>query len=456
VFVAKLLQAILPNFSLICLFGLPVLFGLGASSGYTVLYYPLVVIVLAALALAAAGLSSLLVMGVVRLFPARRVAEVLSFAGGIISVLCSQSNYLSRHVSVSEQQTAQTLDMLARLNSPWSPLAWAGRGLVDIGEGRWLSGFLFLGLTLGTAGVIFVIALNTAEQLYYTGWANVQIGTRRKKISVSRPATEKRSAFTTLLERDVPGAVRGIISKDFLMLRRDLRNMSQLVSPLIFGVIYAVLLARSGGEPPQGRGQAPAWFMLAMKNMLVYGNVGISLFVGWSLLSRLALMGFSQEGKHYWLLKTAPVSASKLLIAKFLVAYLPTLILGWGFLLAISLAQGVNLTGLIFGMAVVALCIAGAAGVNLAFGAVGANLDWQDPRQMMPGALGCLGAIASFGYMLVTLGLFFAPPIILAMLGLSEAIGQVIGLAAGGAVSLVCAVIPPLLVRQRVARIGET
>ena len=38
VFVAKLLQAVLPNLGLISLFGLPVLFGLGVSGGYNFLY----------------------------------------------------------------------------------------------------------------------------------------------------------------------------------------------------------------------------------------------------------------------------------------------------------------------------------------------------------------------------------------------------------------------------------
>ena len=55
VFIAKLLQAVLPNVALIALFGLPILFGLGISSGYAAVYYPLVVLVMIALALAAAG-----------------------------------------------------------------------------------------------------------------------------------------------------------------------------------------------------------------------------------------------------------------------------------------------------------------------------------------------------------------------------------------------------------------
>jgi hypothetical protein len=62
IFVSKLIQAVLPNFAIMCVFSLPILFGLGITSGYSFLYYPMVVIVLAVLSLAAAALASLLVM----------------------------------------------------------------------------------------------------------------------------------------------------------------------------------------------------------------------------------------------------------------------------------------------------------------------------------------------------------------------------------------------------------
>jgi ABC-2 type transport system permease protein len=457
VFIAKLLQAILPNLGLISLFGLPVLFGLGAAGGYNVLYYPLVVIVLGAVALAAAGLASLLVMGVVRVFPARRVAEILAVAGGLLSLVCSQAGQIGRSVDVSSTQASQALGALALLNTPWSPLAWAGRGLVDIGQGLWLPGIGFLVLTLGLAGAVFVVALTSAERLYYTGWARMQSGTRRKKPRrMPRTARAKRKPMAGLLEGLMPAAVRGLMVKDALVLRRDLRNMSQLLSPLILGLIYAAALVRGGGPgAAAGQGEGPAWLMHILKNVAVYGNVGVSLFVGWSLMSRLAMMGFSHEGKHYWLLKSAPVSADQLLAAKFLAAYLPTLALGWGFFVVISLVQGARLATLLFGMPVVALSIAGGVGISLAFGVTGVNLEWDDPRHMTRGTTGCLGLLVSGGCMFVCLALFFGPPLGFVLLGWPETAGQLVGLALGGVASLACAILPPRLVRERVPRIGE-
>ncbi|OGO25408.1 MAG: hypothetical protein A2W33_02850 [Chloroflexi bacterium RBG_16_52_11] len=456
IFITKLLQAILPNFGLILLFSLPVLYGLGASQGYNALYYPLVLIVLSLIALATAGLSSLLVMAVVRIFPARRVAEVLGFVVAITSFICSQTGQFARYASVSSEQATQALSMMPRFNLPWSPLAWAGRSLVDIGEGRWLSGGGLLLITIGLTVGLFIFSLATAERLYYTGWASVQVSTRKKATPRSaRPARPRSASLATLVNRVVTSPVQGIIIKDFLMLRRDLRNMSQLVTPLILGILYAFMLIRSGGEPPAGRGEAPAVFMEIMKNLMVYANVGISLFVGWTLLGRLALMGFSQEGKNYWLLKTAPVNTARLLAAKFLVAYLPTLFLVWAFLIVISLVQGVTPGALAFGMLVVLLILAGTAGLNLAFGVTGANFNWEDPRRISQGSAGCLGALASMVFLGVSLLLFFGPAILVKLFGGPTAIGQLVGLGLGGAASLACAYFSLWLVRGRVPRLGE-
>ena len=46
-----------------------------------------------------------------------------------------------------------------------------------------------------------------------------------------------------------------------------------------------------------------------------------------TVLARLAGLGFSHEGKNYWMLKAAPISTRQLLTAKFLVGYLPALLL---------------------------------------------------------------------------------------------------------------------------------
>jgi ABC-2 type transport system permease protein len=455
VFTSKLLQAILPNLAFICLFALPVLFGIGLSYDYSWIYYPMVLITLGALALAAAGLSSLLVMIVVRVFPARRVAEILGFLGAIFSFLCSQSGQFARFGDVTQDQATQALNMATRFDVAWSPLSWAGRGLAALGAGEWI-GLLSVLPTLVLAGLIFAFALITSERLYYTGWSSIKSKSRKVKTR-RRARSERRNIVQALLESKLPGGLRAIVLKDWLVMRRDLRNMSQLITPLIFGIIYAIMFFRDGGPsiPIESESDAPLWLQALMVNISVYFNVGISLFVGWMLLARLAGMAFSQEGQQYWLLKSAPVSTAVLVASKFAVAYLPTLALGWGFLLIISLVQRTNLFQLLFTIPVVALCIAGNAGLNLTFGITGANFDWEDPRKMQRGAQGCLSALATMAYLPISLTLFFGPAILLTAFGLPEAVGQVVGLIVGGVFSLACGFIPLYLASKRVPRLAE-
>ena len=182
VFLTKLFEALLPSFILVLVFGLPVLISIGVTRGYNILYYPLSLVVLIFLSLAAAGISSLLVMAIVRIFPAKRVAEVATIFGAFFIILLSQSFNLmgNRLENLTPDQIAAGANLFTKLNNAWSPLGWGGRSLVDIGQGEWLSGVIFLSLTVVLSGVIFWIALGTAERLYYTGWASLQLGTTRE------------------------------------------------------------------------------------------------------------------------------------------------------------------------------------------------------------------------------------------------------------------------------------
>ena len=455
VFLAKLIQAILPNFGLVCLFALPVLYGLGISSGYSLLFYPLVLLVLLALALAAAGLASLFVMLVVRIFPARRVAEVLGFLGAIFSFICSQSGQLARWGEAGPQQAQQALKMVTRLNTPWSPLAWAGRGLASIGKSEWIAGISLTALTLLVCGLVFIVALVTAERLYYNGWASMQNIPRKRK-----PNRRSNGSFTSLpavlsFQPWKPSALQAMIQKDFLVLRRDMRNMSQLVMPLILGIIYFIMLLRSGNELSIGRGEAPPLVLELIHNFSTYASVGLSLFVGWMLLGRLAGMGFAQEGKSYWLIKTAPISSTRQIVAKFLVAILPTLGLCVTFLLLTWLIQRTDFVTFLFALPAVTLCIAGNTGLYLSFGIAGANMNWDDPRHMQKGVASCLGTLVSMIYLPISLLLFFGPPIAVTLFDAPIILGQIAGLLMGSVFSLACAIIPLLIVHRRVARLGE-
>lgn len=322
-----------------------------------------------------------------------------------------------------------------------------------LGSGQWLVGLGFLVLTLGLCGLLFFSSLGVAERLYYSGWANMQNNRRKRKpTSTAATAQAQPSPLSGLLSQPL----RAILVKDYFMLRRELRNMSQLVTPLIFGIVYAVMLLRGDDPLPAPDSETPTVLAEAMQNMPLYLSVALAMFVSWMLVSRLAGMGFSQEGKNYWLLKTAPLTSKQLLLAKFLVAFLPSLILGWIFLLIISMLRPGGLSQLWFTLLVVALTTAANTGINLAFGVAGANMTWEDPRKMTTGMNGCLASLASLIFLPVCLGLFFSPPILIPLVvDTPPFVGQLVGLLLGGIVCLAATVLPPRLVQARVPVLDE-
>jgi len=446
VFVAKLLQAVQPNLVYLGILTLPALWGLGAANGYNALYYPLTLLLLVLQVLTAAALSALVVMAVVRIFPAQRVFEVISFLGALAGMLCSQWHNVSRVLS-SEKGTiapalAQAAGSLGQFSNPWVPLTWPGLSLTALAQEEWFAALGYLVLSLGLSGGVFALALRIAERLYYSGWSNVQVSTTRRPKRAASGAKARRLPL-------LPPAVGAIVRKDLQTLRRDLRNLSQLLSAIIIAIIYAfMLLTRNGGETSEPL----AGFM---QQNSFYFTILIALFACWMLVTRLALIGFSQEGKQYWILKSAPVNALQLALAKWLVAFLPSVTIGGALLIGIGIIQAAALGDVLFGLLVVACVVAGNTGLSLAFGISGPNLDWTDPHRMTGNSAGCLASLLSGAFQGISLIVFLSPAPLLQAFNIPKSIGQLMGLALGAPLSLLVAFLPPWLLLKRIPLIGE-
>jgi ABC-2 type transport system permease protein len=461
VFAAKMVQAVLPNFTILCALTLPVLFGFGISSGYGFLYYPLVLITLAAITLAAASLAGLLVLVVVRFFSPRRVAEVLGFVVGMTIFLLSQSGQFMKYgmKHVDEGQVAAFMNSTAVFRSPWSPLAWAGRGLIELGEGDWIPALGLLAASLTFAGLIFCIALITSERLYYTGWAGLHSNRRKSKNKAgARPvAPSYGSAAWRIvhpLARVVPAPVRAVVVKDLRLFRRDLSNLSSLLFPLILGVVYAVGLLHADGQLPAGRGTAPPAFMRAAKEAVAYGDIFLALFLGLMLASNLAGFGFSREGKNYWLLKAAPIHPRRILAAKFLAGYIPSALVCSIYLLILEIFNRSGPWPLMVKLISVWMILAGLTGLFLALGTGGAKFNWENPSQINR-TIGCLGMLSGVLYLGICIALFTAPMLLAQFINLPAFVGPLAGLLFVGVAGMLGVFIPLGMAERRVANLAE-
>jgi ABC-2 type transport system permease protein len=461
VFVAKLVQAVVPNFSILCALTLPLLFGLGISCSYSIFYYPFVIFVLAVISLEAAALASLLVLVVVRFFPARRVAEVLGFIVGTTVFVLSQSGRFADFDldKVDDRQLSGFLGIVERFNYAWSPLAWAGRGLVELGKGEWLPASGLLAAALIFAGLVFCVAFVASERLYYTGWANLKNNRRKskKKTGIGRflPA-DRPASFTKLnpLNRLIPVPILAVLVKDLRLFRRDLSNLSSLLFPMILGVVYAISLLRSGGKFPEGRGEAPPAFIEAGNAMMNYTGIGLVLLLGGMLVNNLAGFSFSREGKNYWFLKAAPLDAKQLLTAKFLAGYMPSALICSIYLVIFEILKRTPPLSIAVSLLTVWMALAGMTGISLALGIRGAKFDWENPSQVQR-TIGCMGQLIGILFLLVYFMLFVAPGILAEMLHLPPVAGQLGGILLCGVASALAAIIPITLTHGRVALLDE-
>jgi ABC-2 type transport system permease protein len=456
VFIAKLIQGVLPNFIILCVLALPALFGVGISSGYPTLYYPLVVLMMAAIALLAASLASVIILIAARYFPPRRMAEILGFIIGLTVFVSSQ---LAPRVVVENSNYSQmdnALSMLTHFNKPWLPLSWAGRGLVAFGKREWMPALGWISAALAFAGIIVYAALLLSERLYYSGWVNIQANYNKskKQIKSKSPVAAASPVNVSLLNRILPAQISAILAKDLRLYRRDLRSLTGLLFPMILGVIYALGLLRSNGQMPVGRGNAPPGFIHAGNAVIRYADIGLAIFLGWMLIANLAGMAFSREGKNYWILKTAPISPRQLLVAKFLVGYFPSALICSIYLMILEILKRAAPWSILINLICVCIVIAGLTGIYLALGTRGAKFNWENPAQAIQ-TIGCIGMLISLLFLPIALGLFLAPIIVAELFHFSAAAGRLIGLLLVGIFCATAVILPLALVEKRIAFLSE-
>lgn len=421
IFVAKFLEGLGVGYLLLFSLAGPALFGLGLGLGYAAPYFVGVVFVLILLPLLPESLGTLLVMPLVRVIPPKRLREVMQVLGALVGAAFYFFSQMPQGTKMDPQTAGTLVQWLDRLHLPYLPQGWAAQGLMALGEGRYLEAVVALGGFLLLSVGVFALGMLASERLYYSGWARMQAepaGRRRRARVQARPAGEV--PF-------LPRPTWGVLAKDLRLFVRDPQGWSQVLMPL---AVYALFIFQS----LRGRENAIAATALSL------GSGMLALFLGSSMLSRLALGGIGSEGKQFWLLRVAPIDTRHLLWAKFLTAYLPLLPLGGGMLLIQMLLGGALDWGLFFGnWLLVALVGLGVTSISVGLGASFPKMEAEKGRQAVSTGAGCLYFPLTAGYIILVAGLLFLaafPHNLLVELGIPGAAWALWALGALGATLL--------------------
>ncbi|MBA3946383.1 MAG: hypothetical protein H0X37_17700 [Herpetosiphonaceae bacterium] len=404
VFVVKFFGGLLLPYLL--LFGLlgPALLGFGQGLGYGAAFFVTALLALLLFPLLPIGIGTLLVILVVRVIPARRAREMVAVIGGLVGlawyVLSQFTREFSRRVA-----NVQTLNSLRRLDSPLLPSAWASRALLAAGQHDWPTLLMYGGLFAIVSLAIFGGCLLLAERLYYIGWSNmaVQGGHAHRHKRAEQSEAVHASLFDQLFAF-LPQQSRAVLAKDLRVFPRDLRNLQRLIFPLVIAIIWSIRLISSA---PASRNLG---FGAGIFDSLA--GAGISFYICMTMAGALGGAGISREGKGFWLLQVAPISAFRLLLGKLALTYLPFPLIGTLFLAVFTVLRHSSV--LVFAESLLLILVVGLGTSSLTLGINAAfpRLNWDNPQRQTSWRAGVLTMVCYLVYLGIALGVAVGLPLL--------------------------------------------
>ena len=170
-----------------------------------------------------------------------------------------------------------------------------------------------------------------------------------------------------------------MIVKDWLLLFRDMRRIAGLMFPMLMAVVYVYLIMSN----PVGGPGVSFWWGMILAPITVF-------FLG----MRLAMQSLVWEGPSIALLRSAPLTANQILVAKLWASWLPMLLVAE----VTGLATLAILTRSAYGLIGAALAL---AVVSLALAVLGVACSGLSPRFRGEATGRSAGVLSSYLYMLM-------------------------------------------------------
>jgi ABC-2 type transport system permease protein len=340
------------------------------------------------------GLGATIAIALMRLSPAGRVKEVATGLGVVMSAalvyviraarpedLLKQLN----NIAADDNAINKLVEQFGGASNPFLPSSWASTFIWSSARGDFNNGIIFLTVL---AALLMLIAHWLATKAYLEGWVR---GLESSRVKLD-PTKRQASVFEKLMGRF--GASGHLITKDVRLLFRDATQWSQLLILVALGGVYVVSVRAVPGLDAGNAEQAKLY-----KNALGFLTIAFQGFVIAGVGVRMAFPSISLEGSGYWLLRTSPLSARQIVIAKFWGALPSTLLLalclGW------FAARSLDLTPIITAMSVLVGFSSAfvMTGLGVGIGAAVPRFKFDNPAEVAVSAGGLIymGSAILFG-----------------------------------------------------------
>jgi ABC-2 type transport system permease protein len=314
-FHSRLVRTLVQSSWMVVAFLMPVLLAVGLARCAPPLYYLLAAATVVPFVVVPAALGSVVTLGLVSVFPARRARDVLMLMGLLFAVaIVLLLRFIRPEQLLSVQSLPDVTAFFATLQSPVTPFLpsfWAGeslfaglRGGVDL---------LHLCALWTSAGAAVVLARAAYSRQYLAAWSKAQ--------------EARRARFTRLRALDrvvrlVPGppARRALLVKDVKVFLRDTAQWSQLLLLVALALVYVYNFRVLDLD------RVP-YMSAVIRNVYAFVNLAMAAFVTSAVAVRFVFPAVSAEGHAFWIVRKAPVRLSDLLWSKFWTGFVPILAL---------------------------------------------------------------------------------------------------------------------------------
>ena len=387
VFLSRSAHTVVDSSWMLIVFGLPVMLAYGVVYHARFSYYLSLLYVSFPLIMIAAGLGILVIMILVRFFPAQRARDIVFFLSIVVIIgLYLLFRFLRPERLVNPDafmSIAQYLGAMRAPDSPYLPSHWVADLIWSQLAGHLEAQVLSHLLLWSTAAALVVIDIWVAGIVYFSGFSKAQEAKRR-----TRAGSRILEKTISLITRPLGPDTTSLIAKDVRTFFRDNSQWSQL---LLLGALVVVYLYNFSVLPLE---RSPIKSVY-LQNALSFLNIGLAGFVISALSARFIFPAVSSEGNAFWIIRSSPLSVRRFLWSKYVAYLIPMIILAEVLIIYTNYLLKVTPFMMVLSSVTILFMVFGIVSLGVGLGAVYPNYKHESIAQVATGFGGMVYMISS-------------------------------------------------------------
>lgn len=416
IYLSKWLETAVKSSWMILFAVLPVFVALGLVLKTPVTYYIILLPVLTIFVLVPVGIGVMISIILMALVPAKRARNIFVFLGLlIVALLFLLFRFLKPERFANPEWFANLTIFLSEMKLPVSvflPSMWTTESLMPFFSTGSVTAFFYMSLLLFTAGAFIVFGNWLFRAFFYSGMIKAQHSRS------SMAGTYKEGAIGMGLSVWLffaKGYRKALFEKDIVTFFRNVRQSSQLL--LLFAIIIIYLFSIKALPLEWG-----TYLSLQLKYIISFLNIGIVAFVITAVAARIVLPSVENEGRAFWIIRVSPVSMRGFLWSKFMMAFVPLLLLAQMLIVISNLLLGVKIWFILLGAGTCLVLVASITALAIGIGAYNARFSPAETDREQTGFQGTAFMLLAFAVIIMTIMLEIVPTLSMFMKEVSASV----------------------------------